>query len=281
MMSTSDELLPAALRPGLVLQGGYRPTRELGRGPGSIVYHAEDLPRQTEVAIKVIPASAEGRAALRREALKAWELAHEHVVAIRGCFETGQACCIVMDYVAGPDLATRARAAPLTPDEAAAIGRGTALGLQAAHRRGLLHRNVKPSNILIGSEVRARLTDFGVSGLTGREHAPGRSDYLAPEVLAGQPADPRSDLYGLGLSLYVGLTGELPPRALPGRPPQPVADGYRPSRLRSAIPDWLDDAVAIATAALPADRFSSAGRLADALTPKTRRGVASVITVRV
>jgi serine/threonine protein kinase len=168
----------------------------------------------------------------------------------------------------------------VTPDEAAAIGRGTALGLQAAHRRGLLHRNVKPGNILIGAEVRARLSDFGISGLIGSDRTNHRKDFLAPEVLAGQPADGRSDLYGLGLSLFFGLTGELPARQAEGHQPQALADGHRPSRLRPTVPPWLDDAIAQATAALPADRFSSAGRFAEALAPRLRRGPASVITVR-
>jgi serine/threonine-protein kinase len=202
------------------------------------------------------------------------------VVAVRGCFEIEQCVSIVMDYVAGPDLGTRAAAGVVTPEEAAAIGRGTALGLQAAHRRGLLHRNVKPGNILIGAEVRARLADFGISGLTGGDQPNHRNDYISPEVLAGQPADGRSDLYGLGLSLFFGLTGELPTRQAEGQPPHALADGHRPSRLRPAVPPWLDDAIAKATAALPADRFSSAGRFAEALAPRVRRGTGSVITVR-
>jgi serine/threonine-protein kinase len=127
--------------------------------------------------------------------------------------------------------------------------------------------------------VRARLTDFGCAGYGPRD-ARGARDYRAPEVLAGQAADGRADVYGLGLSLYFALTGELPPGQAPERPITAIADGHRPSRLSPTVPAWLDDAIARATAALPADRFSSAGRPAEALAAGVEHGSGSVITVR-
>ena len=280
MVSMSNHSPKIGLTLGTLLQGRYRPTRELGRGRVSVVYLAEDHHRGSEIALKVLALPPVERARVRREVMSAWDVTHDHIVPIRACFEAGEQCCVVMDYVAGPDLATRVSIEPLTPDEAAAVGRGIALGLQAAHRRGILHRQVKPTNILIGPEVRARLSDFGCSGLGQSREAPGLEDYLAPEALARQPADARTDLFGLGLNLYFGLTGQLPERPAPGRPFQAAPDGHRPSRVRPTVPPWLDDAIAQATAALPADRFSSAGRFADALAPAMKRAVGPVITVR-
>ena len=249
---------------GSLLQGRFRPTRILGRGPASIVYLGHDHHQESEVALKVLELTTEERAKVRHEVMSAWEITHDHIVAVRGCFEDRERCCVVMDYVAGPDLGALVAKGPLSPDEAAAVGRGIALGLRAAHRRGILHRHVSPSNILIASEVRGRLADFGSAGF-GRSHEkPEWQDFLPPELLAGQPADGRADIFGLGLSLYFALTGHLPDR-------QAVADGHRASRVRPTVPGWLDDAIAQATAALPADRFSSIGRLAEALTPVTAR----------
>jgi serine/threonine protein kinase len=279
MVSEADHTPSSELAPGGVLQSRFRVMRELGRGPVSVVYLAYDHQQREEVALKVLTLPAAERAQVRHEVMSVWDVVHDHVVAIQGCFETGGRCCVAMEHVAGPDLGSRAAARPLAPDEAAAVGRAIALGLQAAHRRGLLHRHVKPSNILIGPQVRARLADFGCSGLgrsTGAAPRPG-DEFLAPEILAGQPADVRSDVYGLGMSLYFGLTGQLPTRE--GRQVG-EADGQRAARLASAVPSWLDEAIAQATAALPADRFASAGKFAEALGPGGRRTADAAISVR-
>jgi serine/threonine protein kinase len=277
MVSQSDHSPNIGLTIGSLLQGRFRPTRVLGRGPASIVYLGHDHHQGDEAALKVLALPGQERARVRHEVMSAWEITHDHIVAVRGCFEDGERCCVVMDYVAGPDLRALVATAPLSPDEAAAVGRGIALGLQAAHRRGILHRHVTPGNILIASEMRGRLADFGAAGFRRSHEETGWQDYLAPEVLAGQAADGRADLYGLGLSLYFALTGQLPDRQALARPPQAAADGHRPSHLRPTVPPWLDDAIAQATAALPADRFGSAGKFAEALTPATAyRGEAAL-----
>jgi serine/threonine-protein kinase len=273
MVSQPDHSPNIGLTPGTLLQGRYRPIRELGRGPASVVYLGHDHHQGDHVALKVMSLSPGDRARMRREVMSAWEVGHDHIVAVRGCFEEGELCCVVMDHVDGPDLGTLVSGGPLSADEVAAIGRGIALGLQAAHRRGILHRQVTPGNILVAPEVRARLADFGAGGFGRKSDQAGSQDYVPPEVLSGQAADGRADLYGLGLSLYFALTGHLPDRQAPGLPPHAAADGHRPSRLRPTVPSWLDDAIARATAALPADRFASAGRFAEALTPAGARWV--------
>ena len=180
-----------------------------------------------------------------------------------------------------PDLWSRVRdRGPLPPDEVAHIGRAIALALSAAHRRGMLHRDVQPVNILLDTDGRAQLGAFGATRIPGAApgvgaigHAVAR-DFVAPEVLAGQRGDARADLYALGMSLYFGLTGRLPDRPSHLLPPTALTDGQRPSLLRSDVPGWLDDAIARATAVLPADRFASAARLADALTRGERTALA-------
>lgn len=262
--------------PGTVVQDRYEIRREIGRGGFSIVYLAHDRTLDSDVAVKLLvppPAAAQvARERLRREVLAARDLAHEHIVAVHDFIEAGDRSCIVMEYVAGPDLAVRVgQGGPLAPDGAARLGRDVALALSAAHRRGILHRDVKPSNILLDPEGRARLTDFGSAKLdglatvTGTGGLVGTLDYLAPEVIAGHRGDARADLYALGMTLYFLATGRLPDRPSPHLPPPPSSDGHRPSCWRSDLPAWFDDAVACATTALPADRFSSAALLADAL----------------
>ncbi len=258
---------PAFVLPtGTLLSGRFRLQREIGRGRAATVYLAFDTQRATEVAVRVVRLATQEQARLRREVFAAWDIAHDHVVRVHGCFEEGELSCVVMDHIAGPDLGRRVeQRGPLTSDEAAAVGRGIALALRAAHRRGILHRHVSPGNILIGGETRALLADFGSAG-AGAPAASGR-DFQAPEVASGQAADARADVYSLGMCLYYGLTGRLPVRQDPSRPPLPAADGHRPAKWVASIPAWLDEAVAVATAALPADRYGSAGRLAEVLTP--------------
>ena len=180
-----------------------------------------------------------------------------------------------------PDLSTRVRdRGSLPPDEVARIGRAIALALSAAHRRGMLHRDVQPANILLDSDGRAQLGAFGATRIPGAAPAVGATDqagmraFVAPEVLAGQRGDARADLYALGMSLYYGLTGRLPGPPSPHRPTAVLTEGPRPSAVRPDIPGWLDDAIARATAVLPADRFASAARLADALTRGERTALA-------
>lgn len=264
-MAHPDHRLVKGFPTGALLQGRYRLGRELGRGPVSITYLAHDHQQGDEVAIKALALAPAERARARHEVVAAWAVVHRNIVAVRGCFEAGECACVAMDYVDGPDLGTRILSGPLSAEEAAAVGRGVALGLQAAHRLGILHRHVVPSNILIGAEVRASLSDFGSAGFGAPRGNDRSRDLLAPEVAAGQPADARTDLYGLGLCLFISLTGQLPARPASDRSPTASADGFRPSWFCPTVPPWLDDAVAQATAVLPADRFSSAGRFAEAL----------------
>jgi hypothetical protein len=262
---------------GTVLQDRYEILGEIGRGGYSVVYRARDRRIGSDVAIKLLvppPAAARlARERLRREVQAVRQISHPSIVQVFDVAEQGPWGFVVMEYVDGPDLAVRVRdSGPLDGATTARLGQEIADALAVAHRRGILHRDVKPQNILLAPDGRARLTDFGSARLAGLATLTqtgglvGTLDYAAPEVLAGTRADARSEVYSLGVTLFYALTGTLPPR--PGRNAvDSAAAGHHPRSRRADVPPWLDTAVARATAADPPDRFPSVGLFAAALTP--------------
>lgn len=267
---------PTYLSRGLVLQDRYEIAEEIGRGGYSVVYRARDRRVGTDVAIKLLvppPAAARlARERLRREVQAVRQLSHPHIVAVYDVADDGPWSFVVMEFVAGHDLAVRVRqGGPLDSAAAARVGREIAAALGAAHRRGIVHRDVKPSNILLEPDGRARLTDFGSARLAGEETVTqsggfvGTLDYAAPEVLAGGRGDARADGYALGVTLYYALTGELPARTTARVAPEPHHGGYRPRQRRPDLPAWLDEVVARATTPDPEDRFPAVALLADAI----------------
>jgi predicted Ser/Thr protein kinase len=267
---------PGYLAPGALLQGRYEIVREIGRGGYSVVYLARDRSLETDVALKLLvppPAAAQvARERMRREVQAVRGLSHANIVAVFDFLEEGPWSFIVMEYVRGPDLQVRiAQRGRLDAEAAVRLGRDVAAALGAAHRHGILHRDVKPQNILLDPDGRARLTDFGSAkldgqlGVTGSGTLAGTLAYTAPESLAGRRGDARADLYALGLTLYYGLTGALPERESPHLPPTPSPTGFRPRAAVSTVPVWLDDVVARATGAAAEDRFPTAAALDEAL----------------
>jgi hypothetical protein len=268
---------PAVLAPGALLRGRYEIVREIGRGGYSIVYQARDRDVGGNVAVKLLvppPATAHlARERLRREVHAVRGLSHPNIVAVYDLLDEEPWSFIVMEYVAGSDLHIRVRdRGPLSAEETVRLGRDVAAALGAAHRRGILHRDVKPQNILLDTDARARLTDFGSAkldgqlGITATGGLAGTLAYAAPEVFAGRRGDARADLYALGLTLYYALTGELPGSPSAHLPPSPAPEGFRPASLAPACPAWLDDVIARATAASAEDRFPTASALDEALT---------------
>src|SRR5256885_2842485 len=186
---------PTYLTPGVVLQDRYEIADEIGRGGFSIVYRARDRRVGADVAIKLLvppPAAARlARARLRREVQAVRQLSHPNIVAVYDVVDDGPWSFVVMEYVAGPDLAVRVRQrGPLDPDAAARLGREVSEALAAAHGRGILHRDVKPQNILLAPDGRARLTDFGSARLAGQETATHTGGRVGPggASAAGEPA---------------------------------------------------------------------------------------------
>ena len=267
---------PGYLASGALLQGRYEIVREIGRGGYSVVYLARDRSLDSDVALKLLvppPAAAQvARERMRREVQAVRGLSHANIVAVFDFLEEGPWSFIVMEYVRGPDLQVRVtERGPLDADAAVRLGRDVAGALSAAHRHGILHRDVKPQNILLDPDGRARLTDFGSAkldgqlGVTGSGTLAGTLAYTAPETLAGRRGDARADVYALGLTLYYALTGSLPERASPHLPPTPLPTGFRPKGAAPTVPAWLDDGVARATSAAAEDRFPTAAALDEAL----------------
>ena len=203
--------------------GRYSLERELGRGGMGIVYLARELRLARPVAIKVLPrALAAARPELRekflREAQMAAQLSHPNIVPIHHVDEIGEFVFFVMAYIEGETLGERVRArGPLSAAEGARVLREIGWALAYAHLRGIVHRDVKPDNILLERGAnRALVTDFGIAGAVSTDDAidanyiRGTAHFLSPEQAMGQPTDGRSDIYSLGVVGYYALTGRLP-----------------------------------------------------------------------
>jgi eukaryotic-like serine/threonine-protein kinase len=213
--STSAQMI------GTVLSDRYRLEAKLGSGGMSTVYLARDETLDRAVAVKVMhremTEQPEQLERFRREARAVAKLSHPNVVAVIDAGEDGGYPYIVFEYVEGENLKQRIkRLGPLDPQEALAYAIEVASGLAVAHDRRMVHRDVKPQNVLIDAEGRAKVTDFGIArqleqqGVTDTGRVLGTTDYVSPEQAMGQGVDPRSDIYSLGVVLYEMLTGEVP-----------------------------------------------------------------------
>ncbi|MEP7384087.1 MAG: serine/threonine-protein kinase, partial [Gemmatimonadota bacterium] len=205
------------------LAGEYSLQRELGRGGMGVVYLAREVQLDRDVAIKVLPPhlarNEAARARFVREARTAAGLSHPHIVPIHRVGQAGDFVFFVMSYVDGETLGERLRTrGPLAPAEATRVLREVAWALAYAHGRGIVHRDVKPDNILLeGGTGRAQVTDFGIAQLSEHSRAitdPGRimgtAYFMSPEQAANETVDGRSDLYALGVVGYLAVSGRLP-----------------------------------------------------------------------
>jgi serine/threonine-protein kinase len=264
-----------------VLAGRYSIERELGRGGMGIVLLARDVALDRLVAIKLLPAhlaaSAESRDRFLREARTAAGLSHPNIVAIHAVEQQGDLVFFVMGYVDGETLHERvARAGPLAPRLATKVLQEVAWALGYAHQRGVIHRDIKPDNIMIERATdRALVTDFGIA-VAGRTEESGTGEivgtarYMSPEQAYGEPVDARSDLYSLGGTLFFALTGRAPFEGanLPAIITQQVS---RPAPLvrvvRPEVPARLADVIDRCLQKDPAARVQSGeevARIADA-----------------
>ena len=198
--------------------GRYSLDRELGRGGMGIVYLARDVALERPVAIKLLPPSLAALPGFRdrfvREARTAAGLAHPHIVPIHAVEQIGELVFFVMEYIPGESLGERVRrSGPLSVDDATRILREVAWVLGHAHGRGVIHRDIKPDNILLEAGTgRALVTDLGIAHAEGTavSGAAGTPHYVAPELLAGGTPSAASDLYALGTTAWVALTGKRP-----------------------------------------------------------------------
>jgi serine/threonine-protein kinase len=206
---------------GTILNGRYRLEARIGAGGMSTVYRALDETLQRQVAIKLmsreVSTDSDQLERFRREARAVAQLSHPHVVGVIDAGEDEGRPYIVFEYVEGETLKERIRRQGRLPvAEAVAYAIEIARALGVAHARHIVHRDVKPQNVLIDEEGSAKVTDFGIArtldeeGLTADGRVLGTTDYVAPEQALGQPVTGQSDLYSLGIVLFEMLTGEVP-----------------------------------------------------------------------
>jgi Tol biopolymer transport system component len=258
--------------------GEFRLVREIGRGGMGIVYEAEQESLNRRVALKVLPAAAalDERLAIRflREARAAGRLRHPGIVPVYTSGRSEGVLYFAMELVEGRTLAEAIAGGPLPPGEAARIAAEVGRALHHAHAHGLVHRDVKPENILLARDGRAKIADFGLvlevsaGSLTLSRHALGTPAFIAPEQARGEGVDARSDIYGLGAVLFAMLAG-TPPYA--GDVPSLVLARVlteRPRNLHVLRPGLAPRLVAICERAMarePAERYGSAAAMTEDL----------------
>ena len=288
MIDLHDDLAAA-------LAGRYQVERELGRGGMAVVYLARDVKHSRHVAVKVLRpdlASTIGAERFLREIDVAARLTHPNILTLHdsGSAEGGALLYYVMPWVEGETLRARLdREHQLPVDEALAITRQVAAALDYAHARGVVHRDVKPENILLTGE-HACVADFGLARalyaastrrLTESAVAVGTPAYMSPEQAAADPdVDGRADVYSLGCVVYEMLAGTAPYRGATAQAvlaqhltaPVPSICGQRPH-----CPAAVDAAVQRAMEKIPADRFRTAGEMVKAMAPSTEAGAPTLI----
>ena len=284
--------LPAAGRPGAELGPGarlgnrYEITAMLGKGGMGIVYRARDLRLQRDVALKVIrpelledPQIAER---FRREILLASKITHRNVLRIHDLGESDGMSYISMAYVEGETLSQRLeREGPLSPERTVETAIQLCHALAAAHEAGVVHRDLKPQNILIDRQGQVYVGDFGISRslesgdtMTQDGAVLGTLHYMAPEQARGETPDHRADIYSLGMVMYRMLLGKLPfdrgssITAVLRRVQQDVPDVRTQ---RADVPPWLSAVVARALRREPAERYQSASELREDLERQSAR----------
>ena len=257
----------------------YRVIRRLGSGGMANVYYAEHQLLERPLVIKVLHThlarDAEMRERFRREAEAASQLVHPHICTIIDYAEAAEAVFIVMPFLAGGSLAdVLVKERTVGPGPAAAVCAQIATALDYAHRRGVVHRDVKPDNVLFDEDGHALITDFGIATarfhgrLTGTGRAMGTPHYMSPEQAMGKLVDGRSDIYAIGILLYESLLGFPPfdgPDAFSVSYKQVHEAAVAPIDVASRVPQALSDIVVRCLAKAPSARYARAYDLADAL----------------
>src|SRR5918997_25824 len=279
-MATQDTLI------NTLFDGRYRVQRKLGHGGMADVYLAEDEELGRRVAIKILndrhAADEQFVERFRREAKHAAGLSHPNIVSIYDRGEAEGTYYIAMEYLEGRSLKELISSrGPAPVAIAIEYARQILAALRVSHRTGVIHRDIKPHNVLVDGEGRLKVTDFGIaragpSQMTEAGSIVGTAQYLSPEQAQGAPVSESSDLYSVGIVLYELLTGEVP---FSGESPVEIAMKHLskvptpPSRLRPEIPHDLDLVVMRALAKDPDDRYQSADEM-DADLARVGRGLA-------
>ena len=266
----------------------YRITGKLGTGGMGIVYEGEDLRLRRKVALKFLPEELAGDPdavrRFRREAETIATLSHAHICAVYDIDEHDGRAFIVMECVDGVNLKTHMARRTLTTTELVEIARQIANALEAAHAKGIVHRDIKPGNLLVAESGQVKVLDFGlarrfrtsdtdevgVEGSTIPGRPIGTANYMAPERILQLPLDPRSDLFSLGVVMYEMATGRLPfAGASPSETVSNVLDKdpVALTTLAPQHPKTLETIVNRLLAKKAGDRYRSATDLTTALSP--------------
>ena len=260
----------------------YRIIEKLGSGGMGEVFLAQDTKLERKVAIKMLPAKsiddAQAKKRLFREARAAATLDHPNICSIYEVNEDGDCLFIAMQYIEGETLATRLVGSPLAPDEVIDVGIQVAEALSEAHARGVIHRDIKPQNVMITPRGQVKVLDFGLARVTQNEHSTdpeaktvtqlteegyivGTVAYMSPEQLRGQPVDARSDLFSLGVMLYESAAGKPP---FTGNSKIEISskvlqvEPRKPSELNPGVPRGLERIILKAMAKEAGDRYQTA-----------------------
>ncbi len=273
---------------GEVLSGRYRLEEQLGAGATAAVWRATDLDLGRTVAVKVLrqgDVDAELRARFEREAAILGQLDHPNLVRVLAAGTDGDRSYTVVEHIAGRSLHEALERGGFEVDEALDIALQVSRGLARCHEAGVLHRDIKPGNVMLADDGTAKLVDFGIARsstlttLTQGATVLGTASYLSPEQAQALPLDARSDVYSLGCLLYELLTGRPPFQA-----PSPVAVAYKhvheepepPSTHDPAIPAELEAVILCALAKDPEARYPGAAELAADL-ERVRAGEAPLL----
>jgi serine/threonine protein kinase len=258
---------------------GCRVEEVIGHGDMGVVYQAEELALQRRVALKLIlpehSREERFRERFRRESRVAAAIDHPNVIPILDAGDEEGVLYITMRLVEGTDLrALIAAQGRVDPLRASRIVRQVGAALDAAHARGLLHRDVKPPNVLLARQDHVYLSDFGLAkradeegGMTRQGSIVARAEYVAPEQILNEPVDARADIYALGCMLFESLTGEAPFARWKEGPAQLAHLNAPVPSLREVAPDLppeFDEVIHRAMAKDPDDRYPSAGDLGQA-----------------
>ncbi len=265
----------------------YKILEKLGEGGMGVVYKAEDSKLKREVAIKFLPhhisSSQEERKRFEVEAQAAAALNHPNIATIHAIEEEGEDVFIVMEYIDGPELGERIKTGPFSLDESFRIIEQIAAGLQAAHQKGIVHRDIKSGNVMLTKSGQVKIMDFGLakvkwSVLVTREGTTvGTAAYMSPEQARGDKVDHRSDLWSMGVIFYQMLAGRLPFKgdfeqavmySIMNEDVEPIAG------VRSDLPSGVDDLVRKILSKEPIHRYQDASEFLSDLRALKGQGAA-------
>ena len=266
----------------------YQITEKLGQGGMGVVYKAQDNRLDRPVALKFLPThslpTGAAKARFYREAKAAASLSHSSICTIHEIDESGGRTFIAMEFIDGETLAEKIKQGPLKPNEAVDVAMQMAAGLQAAHEKNIIHRDIKASNVMVAKEGVVKIVDFGLAKVTKQTQLTktgttlGTVAYMSPEQARGEEVDHRTDLWSLGVVLYEMLTGERPFRgdyeqavlyAVLNLDPEPI------TALRADLPAVLGRVVRKALEKSPARRYSNMRALIEDLETDSSRETAA------